>query len=156
MSSLLSDSEKAELVADFQSVVDTFVRPLTVYQEATHTVIISDPNYNILEGNYNQNNIDITNTPNYTSINGRVMYDKNQEWSFTKPYAGQGAGEGQLKVKDATKRSVRIKVDPAGYELLKTAKKIELDGSMFDIESVARPHGLFVPNYWTFYFVRSL
>ncbi len=154
MSSLLSDSEKAELVTDFQNVVDTFVRPLLVYQEATHTVIISDPNYNPLEA-YNQNNTDITNTPNYTTINGRVMYDKDQEWSFVKP-AGQSAGEGQIKVKDATKRSVRIKVDPFGYALLNTAKKIELDGNLFDLESIARPHGLFVPNYYTFYFVRSL
>lgn len=153
MSSLLSDSEKAELVADFQGVVDTFVRPLTVYQEATHTVIISDPNYNPLEA-YNQNNTNITNTPNYTVISGRVMYDKNQEWAFTKPYAG--GDNGQLKVKDATKQSVRIKVDPSGYALLNTSKKVELDGNLFDLESIARPHGLFVPNYWTFYFVRSL
>ncbi len=153
MSSLLSDSEKAELVADFQGVVDTFVRPLTVYQEATHTVIISDPNYNPLEA-YNQNNTDITNTPNYTVISGRVMYDKNQEWAFTKPYAG--GDNGQLKVKDATKQSVRIKVDPSGYALLNTSKKVELDGNLFDLESIARPHGLFAPNFYTFYFVRSL
>ena len=155
MSSLLSDSEKAELVADFQGVVDTFTRPLIVYQEATHTVIISDPNYNPLEA-YNQNNTDITNTPNFSTISGRVMYDKDQEWSFVKPYAGQGANDGQIKVKDANKRAVRIKVDPSGYALLNTAKKIELDGNLFDLESVARPHGLFVPNYYTFYFVRSL
>lgn len=153
MSSLLSDSEKAVLVADFQGVVDTFVRPLIVYQEATHTVIISDPNYNPLEA-YNQNNLDITNTPNYTTISGRVMYDKNQEWNFIKPYAG--GDNGQLKVKDATKQSVRIKVDPSGYALLNTAKKVELDGNLFDLDSIARPHGLFAADYYTFFFVRSL
>lgn len=150
---MLSDSEKNSLVTDFQGVVDTFVRPLIVYQEATHTVIISDPNYNPLEA-YNQNNTDITNTPNYTTISGRVMYDKNQEWAFTKPYAG--GNNAQLKVKDATKQSVRIKVDPSGYALLNTAKKVELDGNLFDLDSIARPHGLFAADYYTFYFVRSL
>jgi hypothetical protein len=136
--------------------VDTFVRPLLVYQEATHTVIISDPNYNPIDGNYNQNNLNITNTPNFTTISGRVMYDKTQDWAFTTPYVGRGGGEGQLKMKDATKRSVRIKVDPSGYALLNTAKKIELDGNLFDLESIGRPHGLFTPNYYDFYFVRSL
>ena len=152
---MLSDSDKSDMVAGFQNVVDTFVRPLYVYQEATQVVVITDPNYNPIDG-YNQNNQNVTNLANFTIISGRVLYDKQQEWAFVRPYVGRGPNEGQLKIKDQTTRSVRIKVDPTGYALLNTAKKVQVDGNLFDIESIARPHGLFAPNFYTFYFVRSL
>lgn len=155
MESLFSDAEKAALVNDFQSVVQTFLRPLTIYQEATKTVIVSNPNYNPYQS-YNQNNTQVLNTPNPIVISGRILYDKNQEWSFVKPFAGRGAGEGSLKVKDQTTRSVRVKVDYSGYMLLKDAKQYEIDGYLFANESIARPHGLFTPDSYTFYFVRSL
>lgn len=153
--SILSSSEKAEMVSDFNKVVDVFVRPIYVYQEATMTVVITDPNYNPIDG-YNQNNVNVTNVANYSLISGRVLYDKQQEWAFVRPYVGRGPNEGQLKIKDQTTRSVRIKVDVTGYALLNTAKKVQVDGELFDLESIARPHGLFMPNYYTFYFVRSL
>lgn len=152
---MFTDAEKAGLVNDFQSVVATFLRPLTVYQEATKTVIVSNPNYNPYQS-YNQNNTQVLNTPNSTVISGRILYDKNQEWSFVKPFMGRGADEGQLKVKDQVTRSCRLKVDYSGYMLLQNAKKVEIDGYLFDPESIPRPHGLFTPDYYTFYYVRSL
>jgi hypothetical protein len=150
MSSLISDSEKALLLTDFQQVVDTFLRPLVVYQEAQRTVIVSNPDYNPFS-DWNQNNTDIQNTPVYTTISGRILWDKQQEWKYVRP-----PDSPQIKTKDATNRSVRLKVDPSGYNLLKDAKKVEIDGVLLDIESQARPHGLFDTNYYTFYFVRSM
>lgn len=155
VSSLLTDAEKQAMAADFKNAVDTFVRPFTIYQEANRTVVITDPTYNPLEA-YNQNNTEIQNIPVFNTISGRIMYDKNQEWSFMRPYVSRGTDEGQLKVKDQTVRSVRLKVDYSGYMLLNTAKKTDIDGYLFDVQSIARPHGLFSPDYYTFYFVRSL
>lgn len=152
--SFLTDSEKAAIFASFDAAMDTYVRPLIVYQEAQKTVIISNPNYNPLEGAYDQNNTDILNTPIYTTIYGRILYDKDQEFSYIKPY--EGNDNGQLKLPDQTTRSVRIKVDYSGYSLLSTAKKIELDGYLFDPASQPRPHGPFGTGYWTFYYNRSL
>lgn len=154
MSSLISDSDKTAYATAFQQNVDTWVRPLIVYQEPQKTVIISDPNYNPYEA-YNQNNTEIQNTPIFTTISGRILYDKDQEWSFMRPYTNGGANEAQIKVKNQSVRSVRLKVDISGFNLLQTAKKVEIDGQLFDLESLARPHGLFTPNYFTFYFVRS-
>lgn len=154
--SLLTDAEKNELRADFNEVVATFTRPLTVYQEPEKTVIVSDPNYNPYES-FNQNDLDITNTPIANIIQGRILYDKNQEWSYVKMYGGQNAGEAAIKVKDSDNvRAVRVKVDPAGHALLSTAKKFEIDGLLFDKESEPRPHGLFGVDYYTYYFRRSL
>jgi len=154
VSSLLSDTEKSAYAAAFQQNVDTWIRPLIVYQEPQKTIIVSDPNYNPYEA-YNQNNTEIQNTPVFTTISGRIMYDKNQEWAYTRPYAGRGIEEGQIKLKNQSTRSVRLKVDISGFNLLQNAKKVEIDGQLFDFESLARPHGLFTPTYWTFYFVRS-
>ena len=44
--SIQSQSDKNSMLSDFQGVIDTFIRPLIVYLEATRTVIVSDPNYN--------------------------------------------------------------------------------------------------------------
>lgn len=146
----------ADMVAGFDNLVATFaIQPIYVYQEAQQTVVITDPNYNPLDG-YNQNNLNVVNLANYSVISGRVLYDKQQEWGFVRPYVGRGPNEGQLKLKDQTTRSLRIKVDATGYVLLNTTKKVQCDGLAFDLESVARPHGLFLHNYWTFYFVRSM
>lgn len=154
MSSLLSEAEKLAYAAAFQQNVDTWMRTLTVYQEPQKTIIVSNPDYNPYES-YNQNSTDILNTPLPTTISGRILYDKSQEWKYVNPAAGGSANEGQIKLKNQATRSVRIKTDISGFNLLQTAKKVEIDGQLFDLESMARPHGLFTPTYFTFYFTRS-
>lgn len=153
--SLLTDAEKAALVSDFGMAVDTWNRPLVVYQESQKTVIISDPSWNPIEA-WGQNSSEVLNTPVYSTVSGRILWDKAQEWKYLKPYAGQGSDQAQIKVKDQTSRACRLKVDQSGYNLLVTAKKVEIDGVLMDPESQPRPHGLFSPNFWTFYFVRSM
>lgn len=156
MASLLSDTEKAALVSDFKNVVDTFLRALTVYEEPEKTIVVSDPNYNPYEA-FNQNNLNITNTPRPVTVYGRILYDKNQEWSFMRPQGGNTVGEPAIKVKDTSNvRACRIKVDAAGHAILQRAKKYEIDGILFDRESEPRPHGLFGVDHYTYYFKRSL
>lgn len=156
MPSLLSDSEQQELRAAMTDLADTFVRPLLIYQEANRTGISTNLDYNPLES-YNQNDTEIPNTPVFSIVSGRILYDKMQEWSFMRPYVSRGTDEAQLKVKDQTTRAVRLKVDYSGYMLLNTAKKVEFDGYMYDVQSLPRPHSIIgLPDYYTFYFVRSL
>lgn len=149
--SLLSDSDKASLAAVLQSGVQTWFRPLTVYQEAQRTVITADPNFNPIEA-WNQNSTTIQNTPVYTTISGAILWDKDQEWRFVSP---GGAHPSQLKVKDSTKRACRLKTDASGYALLSTAKKVEIDGVQMNMDTEARPHGLFGVDRYTYYFVRG-
>lgn len=153
--SYLTDAEKASLTSDFAAAVDTWMRPLMIWQEPQKTVVISDPNYNPIEA-YNQNSTKITNTPVVYSVSGRILWDKQQEWKYVTPYPGHGTNEGQIKAKDQTSRACRLKVDQSGYNLLLTAKKVEIDGVMMDPESQPRPHGLFFPTFYTLYFVRSM
>jgi hypothetical protein len=155
VSSVLSPSDQEDIINGLQGVIDTFLRPIYVYQEPEQLVVITSQNYNPIDG-YNQNNLGVQNLANFSIISGRVLYDKQQEWAYVRPYVGRGPNEGQIKIKDQTTRSVRIKVDVSGYALFSTAKQIKLDGFAFNIESQPRPHGLFTPTSWTFYLVRSM
>lgn len=148
----LTEAEKAAIFNDFNAAMSVYERPLTVYQEAQRTVIVSDPTFNPLEA-WSQNSTNIQNTPVFTTISGRIMWDKAQDWKFIKP---GGLSDAQYKIKDMTERAVRLKVGYSGYSLLKTAKKVEIDGVLLDRESLPRQHGPFGTGYWDFYFVRSM
>lgn len=151
MGGLLNDDQKAAIFADFARAMETFARPLTVYQEAQRTVVVSNPDFNPIE-DWNQNNTDIQNTPVFSTISGRILWSKDQEWRYLTP---GGLHPSQLKLKDATKASCRLKVDSTGYALLRTAKKVQIDGILMDPDSEPRQHGPFGTGFWTFSFVRS-
>jgi len=148
----------ADMVSGFQNAIDTFaIQPITIWQAPQQTYIATDPNWNPFSQPQQNVTGDVQVTQIMNLISGRVLYDKQQEWGFVRPYVGRGPNEGQLKIKDQTTRSVRIKVDATGYALLsKAPKEVDIDGFAFFLESVARPHGLFLPNQYTFYFTRKL
>lgn len=154
--SLLTQAEKEALTADFdQYAASTWLNPLIVWQEPQRTIITEDLNYNPYTS-YNQNSTTVPVTPVATTISGRILWDKQQEWKFMTPYNGRGANEGQIKTKDQTSRACRLKVDASGYTLLKDCKIVQIDGVQLVPESQPRPHGLFWATYYTFYFVRQM
>lgn len=149
--SLLSDTEKAELVTAFADLVETFVRPLVAYQEAEKIVLISDPKYNRLN-RINQTNL----TPQYSSIaqiiNARILYEKNMSVYFGD--LSKSRQEGTQNKIPMTDGIVRIKVDADGFAFIGRAKRVELDGNMFEIITVESPHGLFGAEYYTYWLKR--
>lgn len=149
--SLISDADKAALSAVLHSGVQTWFRPLTVWQEAQTTVIVSDPNWNPYTA-YGQNQLDVQNTPVTSIVSGAILWSKDQEWRFVSP---GGVHPSQLKVKDATKQACRLKVDDSGRALLSTAKKVRIDGVEMVPDTEPRPHGLFGVDRYTLYFVRG-
>lgn len=154
--SIIPDSEKAAMAADFDAAASTWLRPLVVYAEAQTLVVSSDPNWNPLEA-WNQNSASFKVTPVYTTVSGRILWSNEQDWKYTQPYSSRTAGnEAQLKVKDQTDQACRLKVDASGYALLVNAKQVNIDGRQLVPESQPRPHGLFWPTYWTFFFVPAM
>ncbi len=157
MSNILSASQRAAFASGRRDVFDTFARPILIYQEPQITYISTAPaeHWNPIDG-YNQNATGVSIAPVYTTISGCILYDKIEETPFLTPFNSRGVNEAAIKVRDGNdNRSMRLKVDGSGYNLLKTAKKAEVDGFMFDVSSKPRPHGLFEPQYWTFYFERT-
>lgn len=154
--SLLTDAEKASLQADFRAAnFDTFMRPLIVWQEAAQTIITEDPNFNPYSA-YNQNVTNVQNTPVSVTISGLILWSKQQDWKFMKPGGGLSAQDyAGIHAKDQTSQACRLKTDASGYAVLIGAKQVMIDGQALVPESNPRPGGLFSPDRWTFYYVRS-
>ena len=151
MPSLFTDSEKAELSALIVDVADTWERDIVVYKNPQRVIIFSDEeNYDQFSGN-NQNLL--TNPENsfvQHVIKARVYYEKRLKDELLNPYLGGQEDEAQLKIK-VPESFVRIKVGPAGYEVMKDVKEVEFDNSRFVIDSPPRLHGLFTTQYYTYY-----
>jgi hypothetical protein len=146
VSSLLNSTQKAALQAAFSDLHDTFARDIYVYKEAQTTVISTSPNYNpIYQENKNQSQT-VSRKVVAQTFKARITYDTDRiQDNVTSPEI-----ESQLKIK-LPNGYVRIKVAKDGYEYLKGSKRVEFDGRKFSIQSDVRPHGLFVPTYYTFF-----
>lgn len=150
MASLISSADKITLQSALTDVFDTFKRSVVLYHEPEKVVISTDPNYSRF-GNNSQMTENIENVPVRHVIDARIYYLKDQENQVAQPYLGGFLDESQLKISEPKGR-IRIKVEESGYQLLKDAKLVELDGFIFTPDSPPRVHGLLGVNRWTFYY----
>jgi hypothetical protein len=150
MPSLLTSSEKAELVAVRDDVFDTFSRPIVCWVNPEVTILSSDTNYN-----YSYNNPDYQNSEdyvNYTPTSGQfqacILY-KNE---LTREYANpQGSRDENFRL-TFDNGDVRIKLKKEDYDnFIKDSINFNFDGFNFDLDKTPRPHGLFDPKYYTLY-----
>ncbi len=151
MAGLLTDAQKAALGAQFSSMAQTFERNIVVYQEAEKTVVSSNPSFTRLNA-ANQNNTDIENEPVLQTIPARILYGSKMTNEFAQLSHGDLDFQKKLKMSEGI---VRIKVRATYYNFFKDAKKVELDGQLFDVDTVERPHGLFNVDFYTFWLKRS-
>ena len=143
--SLLSSSEKTALNAVIADVHETFARDITVFKDASKVVIITDPNFNPLYNTAGQTTSYI-NTPIYQTFKARINYDDD----FKIKYCSEGQLNTQIKL-EAVVGTVRLKITAEDYEFIKDAKRIDLDGKRFVLNSAFRGHGLFDNQYYTLY-----
>lgn len=143
--SLLSSSEKTALNAVIADVHETFARDITVFKDASKVVIITDPNFNPLYNTAGQTTSYI-NTPIYQTFKARILYNND----FQKQYWSEGQLNTQIKL-EAVVGSVRLKITAEDYEYIKDAKRIDLDGKRFVLNSAFRGHGLFDNQFYTLY-----
>ena len=149
MTDLFSDEQKASIAANIEHLHDTFSRNIIVYKEAKKVVISTDPNFNYLYGNSGATT-SIENIPEKKVFKARIRYDTDRSLEYF------GEADAQMKVNRTDRSSqVRIKLKKADYDYIKEAKRIELDGRMFHVDSDARAHGVFNVDYYTL-FLRSV
>ncbi len=144
MPSYFNSEEKEALESVMQNMHDTFARSIFAYKESKKIIISTDPNFNYLYNNV-KGVKQVLNRTQFKAIKARIMYmDKQSEVSYD---ADVGA---QIKVSHDI-GEVRIKLDAEGYDYLKDAKRIEIDGRlMFKVTDVKK-HGLFSPKFFTYY-----
>jgi hypothetical protein len=137
MQSFFKDSEKRNISEQLLGLHETFGRDIIVYKEARKVIMSSDPSYNYLYGNSGDQNTSVQYTPVRKVFKVRIKYDNNRDLEY------MGEANSQLKVSRTGDSLVRIKLKIEDYDYIKEAKRIELDGRLFHINSDPKFHGLF-------------
>ncbi len=142
---LISASERTALNAVIDDIHETFAREITVFKEASQIVIITDPNFNPLYNTAGQTT-SIINTPVYKQFKARIYYNDD----IAKQYWSETAVNTQIKLQ-AIVGTVRLKIRAEDYEYIQDARRFDLDGRRFVLNSSFRGHGLFDSQYYTLY-----
>ena len=145
--SLISAADKGSLNNVFNDIHQTFGRPITIYQSAQEVVLVTNPDNNFLYQSAPMNSLTSTVIQSGVYL-ARVLYGKREELV---PFAGGGLAQNQVRLSEG---EVRIKLDPTGAAYLAGAERIQFDGNTFMVNTDSRPHGLFDPNFKTFYLKR--
>ena len=143
MPSLINVFRQLKVNKAFENLHDTFSREITVYKNAKQVSIASSPQYNSIYGNSGA-----TNSVRYEEVVGtflaRIYYLKSDEDIF----ADNSQAQNKIIIPNG---SVKIVVDPVGYNFIKEARKVQFDGNTFSIKSDGNPMGLFANQYFEFY-----
>jgi hypothetical protein len=143
MAGFLSENQKTNIKSIIDQIHDTFAREITVFKIGQRTVISSSANYNAL---YRQQSANTETTEVSQTFQARIKY---VEMSETLLQESQSNSSGQDKI-ILPAGTVKIKVNLEGYEYVREAKRVELDGRRFSIKSDGKPLGMFGPQYYEF------
>lgn len=145
--SLISDADKAALDSIMGQVHDTFKKAINAIVYGELAVISHDPNYSSI---YSSKSIGggSTVTPITKTFYGVIQHGLKQSLK-----ASDIGDESALKIR-VSDGETRVKVDQAGKEILEKAKKIEIDGLLYQVETGPRAHGLFSHSFYTFFLKR--
>lgn len=156
VASLLSDSEKNGLVAAFSALHDTYSRPITAWHEGEVLVVSTTPNasanvnFNRLN-RFDQTSLNPDRVPVSATFNARIYYDKKEDNPLAQLMRFNATSQEKVRMPNGM---VRIKVDASGNSFMLGSKRIKLDGNLFDVDSVERPHGIFGSGYWDWWLKR--
>lgn len=154
MASIINNSDKLSLENVMVDLANTFERNILLFQTATRTVISTNPSNNIFFDTSPTNPInDRTEEVVVSGIfPARILYDTKQPWQQMQSFrSSQESNQPNLQLSEGM---VRIKVASGVAQYLVNTKRIQMDGSEFEVRSDARPHGLFTAQYFNFYLKR--
>lgn len=143
--SYLSPTQKRNIADVFDSIHQTFQRPITIYKDGERISLSSNSQYNAF---YKTQSSNTEFSEVSLETTARIRYVKSDEELFK--FSDGTAGGVQNKVA-LPAGSVKIKVNREGYEFIKDAKRIELDGNRYAIVSNARQIAMFGPDYSPYY-----
>jgi hypothetical protein len=143
--SYLTFALKDSLNNEFNNLHATFGRPVAIFKTAKEIVVSTSNNHNFLFQGSPNNDI-VQETVQSGVFLARVLYGKKQ----TRPNVG-GAATQQPMI-ELEEGEVRLKLDPTGAAFLNGAERATVDGNILKVMTSPRPHGLFDPNFYTFYF----
>jgi len=149
MAGFLSQDQINKINSLADTLHTTFARTITVYKNAKKTLIASTDSWNAL---YRRTNTGANSSVEYSTISdtfdARIYYV-----DMDKEYLAQEAGTGQVGTQNKVimaDGSVKIVVKETGYDYIREARRVELDGTKFAIKSDGVPRGLTGNRFYTF------
>lgn len=138
MTDLLSGGEKSAFDAVFDDLHDTFGRDIVIYKKSKKVFVATNNTYNALYSRI-KNEKGSEKTVEAVTLKARIAYSGN---------SGKETQENEILGFDIPADHVRIKINLTGYNLIKEASEIEVDGDLFDVVSDASKAGMFSVNYY--------
>ena len=149
--SFLTTSQKNTLNNVFNDIHATFGRPITIYKTALETVMVTNPDNNYLYQGAPDNSITSKVIQSGVYL-ARIKYGtKEMLTPFNTTQRNNAAEQNMIRLSEG---DARIKLDPTGAAFLVDCEKVQFDKTIFNVESDPRPHGLFDPNFQTFFLKR--
>jgi hypothetical protein len=146
MAGFLSSSNISKIESIHEKLHETFSQNITVYKNGTKVLIAHDPKYNSV---YGRNNLGKRDSVKYETLSetfdARVYYIDTDKELFNNDSSGS-----QIKVV-VPDGSIKIFVKKDGFNFIKEARRVELDGTRFSIKSDGSPFGLTGNLFYTFY-----
>ena len=145
---LVPENMRQEVRAALENVHETFSREITIFKRKTESfVATTDSTYNALYSRLKNQQGGLSRV-SQTKIKARIDYIDRQERA---PIAGLNA-QVNVPLPDG---SVRLKIDEAGYKILKQSSSVEIDGRLYELMSDSAKTGPFSVQYFIMYFKRK-
>jgi len=147
MAGYLSNAQIANYRAPMDKLHDTFARDIVIYQTAQRIVISTNPNHNFLYAT-GPNQTETQETVVRGVYQARIWYPNDEGFEdLLRSGGSQNSDQVNVKRKDY---AVVLVVNETVRDIVKTATRIEFDGTIFDIESDGRTHGVIGPQFYNF------
>ena len=147
MASYLTDAQKASYQEVFKNMHDTFARDISIYKTKTSVFVATNSTYNALYGRLKNKSRTVKEVEEYTT-KARIKYVGNQPEELI----GELGAQVNVRFPEGT---VRLKLDQTGYDMIKTASRIEIDGELFKIVSDPSKAGPFGVLFYVLYLQRN-
>lgn len=119
--------------------------PATLRERMNQNSIANSPSYNKFYGRKKDGDYSVKRNIIAVTVKGRISYAEPKLDSFSDPSV-----DSQLRLKIPA-GSIRIKLDEAGHDLMKSVKRLEFDGQTFGVASDFKPLGVFTTQFYVFY-----
>ena len=138
MTDLLSSGEKSAFDGVFDDLHDTFGRDIVIYKKSKKVFVATNSTYNALYSRI-KNEKGSEKKVEAITLKARIAYSGN---------SGKETEENEILGFDIPADHVRIKINLEGYNLIKEASEIEVDGDLYDVVSDASKSGMFSVKYY--------
>jgi len=140
MSNLIPEDQKKAMDDVFDDIHDTFAREITMFKKEKQVFVATNNTYNALYSRI-KNEKGSSKVVEEVKVKARIAYAGNFEFL-------RQNSENEIMGIDIPSDHIRIKLNKEGYDILKQATDIEIDGELFNVSSDPAKSGMFSVKYY--------